>query len=527
MTAMTIRAEFPLGTFLGHRDVGKRALFPDTARLFSALVHAASKGITAVERAGDLRMSAASAASLRWLEEHPPTALVQPDLRFVSARPASAWRAEGVFEKRGSAIQSRKVLKHQSDAVAVRGSFAWIWDDVPAEVRSVCADLVGDVSCLGEADSPVRLSIDDTPVDPTHRISVVQTAFAKPGGLAVRTPVSGRLDELDADYNRGRGAKGPSIAQDKHATSQMPLEVQPSTHRVHELTYRPIQAAIISAPWTHAIVVPVDATAGPSFDDPRRSVAWAVAMHRAIAARAGDDAPSILTGVYQAGTDRPANRIAIQCLPAGAPVAFETTGPALVILIPEHISADDLSLMHRVLSSLRIVRVSARPRRRSDPSQVVEQIRVQDYVVVDAHRFWRPAASGVRRLWAPRVPLIPEVRRHRRHGWDLETAAKVSIGHVWRDLLPTESSRAELVAGVEERGVAVYDAHLLLDSEVSQYVHKAPRDVVVQPYTCLVDLGDLASPQSVSAIGQSRHLGGGLLVPVDIGAAPTVRELRS
>ncbi|MFT3835056.1 MAG: type I-U CRISPR-associated protein Csb2 [Micropruina sp.] len=524
---MTIRAEFPLGTFLGHHDVGKRAPFPDTTRLFSALVHAASKGITAVERAGDLRMSAASAATLRWLEDHPPAALVHPDLRFVSARSASAWRAEGVFEKRGSAIQSRKTLKRQSDGVAVRGSFAWIWYDVPAEVRSVCVDLVGDVSCLGEADSPARLTVDDTPTEPTHRIAEVQTAFARPGGLAVRTPVAGRLDELNSDYDLGWGIHRPSVAQDKHTTSQLPLESQPSTRRVHELTYRPIQAATSSAPWTHAIVVPVDSTAGPSFGDPRCSVAWAVAMHRAIAACAGDDAPPILTGVYPAGADRPPNRVAIQCLPAGAPVAFDATGPAFVILIPESVRADDLLLLHRALASLRTVRISARARRKSDSGPVVEQVVVHDYAVVDAHRFWRPAGAGVRRLWAPRVPLIPEVRPHRRHGWDLETAAKVSIGHVWRDLLPAASSRAELVAGVEERGVAVYDAHLLLDSHVSRYVHKAPRNVVVQPYTCLVDLGDLASPQSASAIGQTRHLGGGLLVPVDIVAAPAVSEVRS
>jgi CRISPR-associated protein Csb2 len=39
---------------------------------------------------------------------------------------------------------------------------------------------------------------------------------------------------------------------------------------------------------------------------------------------------------------------------------------------------------------------------------------------------------------------------------------------------------------------------------------------VVRPYTSYLSLGDLAGPGTVQAIGQSRHLGGGLLVPFDI-----------
>ena len=37
-----------------------------------------------------------------------------------------------------------------------------------------------------------------------------------------------------------------------------------------------------------------------------------------------------------------------------------------------------------------------------------------------------------------------------------------------------------------------------------------------QCWTGLVDLGTLAPPTAVVAVGQSRHLGGGLLEPVDV-----------
>jgi CRISPR-associated protein Csb2 len=50
-------------------------------------------------------------------------------------------------------------------------------------------------------------------------------------------------------------------------------------------------------------------------------------------------------------------------------------------------------------------------------------------------------------------------------------------------------------------------------------VHKVHPDTVVQPYRAVLDLGDLAGPRTITAVGQSRHLGGGLLVPRDLPAA--------
>jgi CRISPR-associated protein Csb2 len=41
---------------------------------------------------------------------------------------------------------------------------------------------------------------------------------------------------------------------------------------------------------------------------------------------------------------------------------------------------------------------------------------------------------------------------------------------------------------------------------------------VIQPYRAVLNLGDLTGPRTIAAIGQSRHLGGGLLVPRDLPA---------
>ena len=53
-------------------------------------------------------------------------------------------------------------------------------------------------------------------------------------------------------------------------------------------------------------------------------------------------------------------------------------------------------------------------------------------------------------------------------------------------------------------------------ADVSRYVHKVNEHAVVRPYTACLSLGNLAGAGTMQAIGQSRHLGGGLLVPFDV-----------
>lgn len=520
MPVMTISAEFPLGTYLGHADVGNRSPFPDPARLFSTLVHAASKGSTAVIKGDDLRMNETSAASLLWLEQHPPEALQQAEVVPVAQRPASAWRSDGVFEKRGSAVQARRVLKHQSAAYAVRGRFSWTWPDVPESVVRCCSELAADVSCLGEADSPVRLRVTTDAPKPTHVLDATQTGFPEPGGLPVRTPLAGRLAELETDYERTRGAKRPSLAADRYAITQLPSAGPVSSQAVERRIYRSL-APHVAAPWTHAIVLPISggAAAEESFGQPRNCVRWAVALHRAVAAGLGDDAPPSITGARAPDGSQMPNRCAIHCLPAQSPVSFGQPGGAFIVLVPENLPPSDLQALGRALQSVRRVWLKATPgrkRTKGDRSEAGSRLEVGAPEFVQADHFWRPKPAGTRRLWAPRVPLIPEIRGHRRHGWDLDRVAKLSVGHVWRARLGAVGGREDLIRAVTEHGVRVYAPQFVLDSHVSNFVHKAPRDVVVQPYTCVLDLGDLAQDQTVMALGQTRHLGGGLLMPVDV-----------
>ena len=50
-------------------------------------------------------------------------------------------------------------------------------------------------------------------------------------------------------------------------------------------------------------------------------------------------------------------------------------------------------------------------------------------------------------------------------------------------------------------------------------------DAVVRPYTACLSLGSLAGPRTIAAIGQSRHLGGGLLIPFDVPEGTAVDDI--
>jgi len=50
--------------------------------------------------------------------------------------------------------------------------------------------------------------------------------------------------------------------------------------------------------------------------------------------------------------------------------------------------------------------------------------------------------------------------------------------------------------------------------DVGRFVHSVPRGHIVQPYSLWMRTPD--HPRAALALGQSRHLGGGLLVPFDL-----------
>jgi CRISPR-associated protein Csb2 len=510
MATLAIRARFPLGIYLGHQPDGQPSPFPDTARLHAALTHSAGKGSLAQVVGTDLRPSKDALTALRWLELHPPSALTMPwtipVATGVTGSVTESYRDEGVFETAQRDVPSRrKVRKHQSDAIAMIGPFGWAWDQqAPSDVVDTIAALCEDVSCLGEADTPVILEVGD--VEVTHLRDATRTAFPAPGGIGVRTPISGRTDELEADYATARPSKPVKASEDDFAWTKWPASNRPTSHCVQRVIYRPVTPPPPDLPWVAASALPLTREI-----DPTQRVPWCVALHRALAAYLGDTALPLLTGTYAPGVRPPANRVAIQFVEAAAlPGSLgRPEHGAFLILAPAGASVEELALVQRYVAQV------SKVYRRGQ-----ESIALGPVVQIDVEHFWPEPPEGFVRYWRPVPGMVAETRAQQDgKPWSLEDAALLSIGHVFRDRLSDRVGGPDryrrIVAQVRDWGVKVHDVRRIPDSRVELFAHKVPSGVVVQPFTARLDLSAILPSTSLLAIGQSRHLGGGLLVPVD------------
>ncbi|BBX73999.1 type I-U CRISPR-associated protein Cas5/Cas6 [Mycobacterium shinjukuense] len=505
--AIGIEATFLLGTFTGHRPDGSPDQLPDPARLHAALLNAAGQGSTAVHDKSGLHASAKAIAALEWLDANPPTGIRLPRVYPVAALPITAFRREGVIRKEGGAWTDKIGGRPFSDGYAVDGPVGWCWDHgIPEAVRAALEELCADVGCLGEATSPVRLVVTD--IEPTHSLDSGASIFVA-GGTDLRVPTTGRTAALTAAHTTANG-KSPSIAGDRHKTDENPSPPTPTRQAVESRRYRPRGAAPTDAPWATVVLLATARTIQPA-----HRVRWCTALHRALIARIGFGAPPLITGAYAKGVRQPANRLAIQFLPAGMLAQHGMASGAFALLIPSDASSEELAPLHHALTGLRRFSLEGRHAVLGTP------------VTVRGDEFWHPPLPGHARRWTTNPVAVPETSPQRRgHGvggsrsrWTLRDAARVSVGLVWRDIVAPrrDSSRwfEEIAARTVDYGVKVHEARLLHTSDVAAWVHKTPKQILVQPYRATLSLGGLAADRTLVAIGQSRHLGGGLLVPVD------------
>lgn len=500
MAPVSITAHFLLGVYHGHAADGSPDPFPSPARLLSALVSAAHVGTAAP---GDGTAKPQYSAALRWLEEHPPDGICLPAAMSVGIG------ASRIFmHRRNGSIKNDKYkteVRVVSDGYAIDGVFGWIWADMPDDVRNAVSRLCEDVPCLGEMDSPVVMSTEK--VEANWWIDPEASAFS-PGGLRVQVPSSGRINALRKLHFQSHPYEDSSDSDREFLTSGGFLR---------DVRYVPVEPVRHNgrcrSPWRDVLIFLADDGTGREIT-PERRVSWCVAFHRALVARIGDGAPALVTGRYQEGLTRPANRLAIQYVPASvlaqSVVETELDVPgAFLIMLPSDVSDDDEGVVLRALAGM----TRLNHRRDEAPARLRPVGEV-----FDAQGFWRPPAQGTQRLWSPTPVAVPEVTRQR-GDWTFEDAILLSLGFVWRDhfeAVPkgTRGYRS-LVARVRERGAGVMWHHRITRNP-SLYAHKMPKGVTAQPYTALVSVGDLLGDTGLAAVGQSRHLGGGLLVPADL-----------
>ena len=507
--AFTITAELPLGTYRGASADGRRERIPSVARLYSALLCAAGFGPRAAQRSDDLMGPCeADEIALRWLEDNPPDAVSVPALE-VNGGGAVAYRDDGTIKQAKGAISMKKLRKDADVSVAVDGPFSWTWyEPPPPAVVAALEALCPDVPCLGTTESPARLTTSrDAGNAATHVLDRDAGLFSAGSGEDVEVPLAGRLAELGAAHQAVTHAIPPA-AKDRYKTDEASRAAVPPRRAVALVRYTPAAAPPSDVPWPQVLLLPL----GRRVDEPDR-VRLAVVAHRALISAIGEGAPPLVTGVYpdQRGTSRPANRLAIQVLNEDMPVDLAGAPAALALLVPRAAEATDLDALAAGVAALRVVRGAGGRR----------------YEVTDSPRamqgaeFWRARPPGTLRLWRTAPPAVPDTRGVKDGPWTFAHAAMLSLGFVWRDQLPELRGRGDvrqraIVDVVNDAGVVVVRAAALRESDVRPYVHKVNPHAVIRPYRAELWLGDLCSERTIQALGQTRHLGGGLLVPADL-----------
>lgn len=276
------------------------------------------------------------------------------------------------------------------------------------------------------------------------------------------------------------------------------------------------------SPWIDGVLIHV-AARNPGFlwpPAPEDHVAWAVALHRAIVSRLGPDAPPLVTGKYPDSGKQPPNRLSIQILNGGMDLDLNLnpTEAAFLIAIPRGAPEVDVDLVLDALHMIDKVTLAGG-----------HVLSVRDIELVDTVHLWAAPAPGRTRWWFPHPLVIADSRSPRKqtlHGrtWTIEDTLRVAVGNVFRGvpqlavLGKGDDRLIRLSAAVDELGVRVGAVHRAHPLRPERYVHHMNKGAAVIAVQGLIHLGSLNAERSYMSLGQSRHLGGGLLVPFDLPA---------
>ncbi len=537
--SFAIVAEFPLGYYMGRIGSGQVDLLPSPARLHSALMAAAGSGLRAtVDDGNALRVRAVDVMALQWLECNPPDGMALPSLHENVSR-AQAYRNLGLAPKKKGL---KRVLRNNTDGVAIGGRIMWVWREAPPqEIQEALDELCPDVAYLGQSDSPVRMwTVATATISTTHRRDLdAKISNSQDTDIDLDVPRPERTGLLLGSFDSLRRQKLPSIVRDGLKSDEKEIEIPSVGGGLGRERYTPVTSAESIheeplAPWSHCWIIPfVDR------DDPQRvveqeeRVAACVALHRALVSRFNADAPAVLTGTQPKadvrGCPRPANHIALQivddssALSDHARVDFDhrrtngiTSRQAFVVAVPRGTDQQDLRVLTQAVNGLRRVYAIRRT------FDLVGQVSSPTHFM-RADTFWNPPAEGLTRVWSV-LPAIAETRNQGRK-WALVDAAVLAAGLVWRDELLSHEDLALrgdrryrlIVANARMRGIAAIDARPIFGTRINRYVHKTHKDLMPLLYTATMCLGSLnPTNTALVAVGQTRHLGGGLLVPCDV-----------
>lgn len=493
--ALAISMTFPRGVYSGG-VLGVAEELPEHARVHEAFVAAAAGGPMARAEGNVLVAPDEHRQAVQWLEDHEPLGLIEPPVHLTA-------RAARRYRWRASPVAPADTDFEPFSALA--GPVVYLWPQAPGDIVAALRELAAEVTHVGRADSVVLVSVDETDVAAGAGVHVL--APGRGAGRVMRVACPGRFDALARAHShasrpgrQGTGSLGKQAA-DEYVTGA----------NDEALELRRFAPAVPAIDWPFAEVWQLALEGHDKLLDTLRPqtnrVAAAVGVHKALVRRIGDAVPAFVTGRDGTGPLRGAGHLAIHI------VHQPRSGDLVVCLaIPDGVAdADREQLAHALRSPLRagvtVRRGDTRWFTASSPSRC------------DAVRFWPDAGSTLQTA----VPLVLDINGGpRRERWTLDDAVVCSTGFAMRGVLERRgitwgsgwAFRSELVRvlreeyGVDARTSRVRDNTL-------RYAHRVrDRDLVVATHA-LVDLGTLAPPDGGGflALGRTRHLGGGLLVP--------------
>ncbi|MBT1165782.1 type I-U CRISPR-associated protein Csb2 [Bifidobacterium simiarum] len=554
-----ISAGFLMHTYQGADDTGSPECYPSPERLYKALVSVAY-GAFGFHSAYGQRESGVTdtqlESALRWLESNPPDWIRLP-LHMRDNRRSSVI----VYRNRGSRNRNKAKSVSAMSSVAYgdteNDTLLWQWEQEPdPETAGLISCMCWEIPYLGEACTPVRITTktvdaSEFPVDEQHSLNISDDDLSVDGMssmLEFPVPWEGHLRELQQGYSSVYPRKPSKLPKNGGGEEQKALLPNTLVSCVRHIGYiRPKtedERALLH-PWSQGFFIPARVIAEPTNSadhapgryeewEPREStlVSWAVAMHRTLIREWGYGASPMLTGKYVDvdTADRPANNVAIQILTSDMPVSPELNLelPGFLLMIPCDMPVEETGMLADICTRLQGRRLFYSRR-----SQTLELGAVD--TTVDLNALWSPVGKGYARLWAPYPLCMRETRRipdpSGARQWGARESIALAVAHVWRDYCNTskagrEDSRADReirywqqVDQVLSEGsfVRIFGADTETRTHMSDYVHKTQSGNLLVGLTALLSFDPRCGlDRSAMTIGQSRHLGGGLLVPVDV-----------
>ena len=546
--SFVISARFLMGLYQGRDSSGEPERYPTPDRLFKALLSVACLNFGYTGK--DCPESEEISESLHWLEGNPPDKMRLPFAIPSDGYGAIAYRDKGFQENDKVKMASSPAMsayRYRSD-----DALEWIWLDPPSERVAGCLEnLCEEIPYLGESCSKVhavaQVCETNTETPEQRSRTFVRDDATDLGALNshifINCPIRGRLEELCGNYKKLNSKKVSKRKVNELTVKETNLLAElPEGRFIGSVAYRGEgldmhDAATVAPPWDRAILMPVRVISSPVEWQPRQSqtVRWAVAMHRFLIRKWGFGAPATLTGRYMKipGIAQPANNVAIHVLSDSLGQEFLSkllpsvrhNVPAFLILIPREMSTEDFAELCDICQ-------------RSQGSSLycghdLETLVFGKADILADSTMWQEPADDRARYWKPVPFAMAETRAFTdpqgARKWRARESVALSIAHVWRDSFGTQSERTGHWA--KEQGywaaadavlddsspVQIIDARPTFRTHMEDYAHHVQESNVLRGCNALIQFSeDFSNECCAAAIGQTRHLGGGLLVPVDV-----------